>query len=472
VTRSRAVPRRAAPLVLAALLLAGPAAGSPAERLAEAIRFRTITYQDPADLDAEAFLGFHRFLERRFPRVHAALRRNVVGEYSLLYEWTGAEPDLLPVLLTAHFDVVPVPAGQLDAWEQPPFEGVIADGAVWGRGALDDKIGVMAMLEAVDGLVAAGFTPRRTVYLAFGHDEERGGEAGAGATAAWLEERGVRLRFTLDEGMAITVDAVPGVEEPVALIGVAEKGYLTVRLRAEAPGGHSSTPPPESAIGRLSRAVLRLEESPMPARMDGVVGSLLDATAPHMPWLSRLALQNRWLTSSLVESRLATHPATDAMIRTTTAVTMIEAGVKENVLPPVATATVNFRIAPHDTADAVVAHVGRVVDDPEIGIEITRATPPSPVADVDSPDYALLVEALHELDPGLVVAPGLVLGGTDTKHYVRLAEQSFRFTPMRLGPGDLPRIHGTNERISVANLEEAIRFYGLLLRRLDGLEGP
>ena len=437
--------------------------GSAIERFAEALRFETISHQDEALLDRVPFLEFHAFLERSFPRVHATLTREVVADLSLLYTWPGSDPDRLPILLTHHFDVVPVPPEQLDEWEQPPFSGVVADGYLWGRGALDDKAGFMAIFEAVESLLAEGHAPDRTVYLAFGHDEEVGGDHGAGATAALLESRGVRLEFTLDEGMVVLEGLMPGVEAPIALIGIAEKGYLTLRITAKAPGGHSSTPPPHTAIGRLARAVQRIEDHPMPARLEGPALLTLEALAPHGPFALRLALSQRWLLGGLLERELESSRATNAMLRTTTAVTMIEGGVKENVLPPTATATVNFRVIPGDTPESVTAHVRSVLDDPEIEIHEVRATSPSPMASVESGSYQAIAAAIRATLPATLVAPGLVLGGTDTKHYVRLAENSYRFTPMRLGQGDLGRVHGLNERISTENFGELIRFYRELL---------
>jgi carboxypeptidase PM20D1 len=278
----------------------------------------------------------------------------------------------------------------------------------------------------------------------------------------------VRLLFTLDEGMAITEGSVPGVVAPVALVGIAEKGYLTLELTARGEGGHSSTPPRSGAIGRLARAIQRLEENPLPARIDGPSAALLDATAPHMPWLQRLVLGNRWLLGPLVESQLAGHPASNAMIRTTTAVTMLRAGVKENVLPPEAVATANFRILPGDATAEVVERVRAIVDDPEVAVEVVRADEASRVSDAGSPAYALVADAIRAVAPEAIVAPALVLGGTDTKHYGRLAENSFRFTAFRVGPGDLARMHGVNERVGVANFEnEVVRFYEALLERAD-----
>lgn len=477
-------PRRArAALAAAAVLLAGPlaaAAGpdgpglppvssapssrSPELRLAEALRFRTLSQQEREALDPAPFRALHAYLERAFPRTHAALARETVADLSLLYRWEGRDPEAAPVLLTAHLDVVPVPDDQLEAWTHPPFAGTLADGFVWGRGAIDDKAGVLAMLEAVESLVAEGFTPARTVYLAFGHDEEVGGDEGAGAITRLLEARGVQVAFSLDEGMAILDGSMLGIERPVAAVGVAEKGYVTLRLHCRAPGGHSSTPPPESALGCLSRAILRLEEDPFPPHLDGVAGQMLDALAPQLPLTARVAVGARWLLGPLLVARLEQAPATNALIRTTTAVTMAEAGVKENVLPSRAHATVNFRVSPSEPASFVRERVEGLLADLPLEIDTLRVTEPSAVSSTESAGWARIRDAVGEVAPDAVVAPGLVLGGTDSKHYARIAEDSYRFTPFRLGPGDLSRIHGIDERLAIANYHELIRFYRALLR--------
>jgi carboxypeptidase PM20D1 len=442
-----------------------PAVPAAAERLAEAIRFQTITWGDAERLDREEFLAFHAFLERSYPRAHASLQREIVSEYSLLYTWPGEDPSRKPVLLTDHFDVVPVAEETLHQWQQPPFSGAIADGFVWGRGTIDDKSGAMALLEAVEELLAQGFAPQRTIYLAIGHDEEMGGPAGAAATAALLRERGVALEFTLDEGGAVTTGAVPGVEAPVALIGVAEKGYATIEVTAHGEGGHSSMPPRTTAIGRLARAIQRIEEHPMPARVSGPAALLLDAVGPHMRFPLRMAVGNRWLFGPMLRRRLARSPATNAMIRTTTAVTMTQGGVKENVLPDTATATVNFRLLPGDTGEDVLAHVRKAVDDDDVDIEMMTSREASPVADPESASFELLRASLAEVMPDVLVAPYLTVGGTDTKHYVDLAENSYRFNPVRMGPDDIKRAHGVNERIAVANYAESIAFNQAVIRR-------
>jgi carboxypeptidase PM20D1 len=333
-------------------------------RLAAALRFRTVSYQDPARLDAGEFLGLHRHLADTFPRAHRALAREVVGDLSLLFTWMGHEAGLAPVLLLAHLDVVPVDPATEGEWTESPYAGAVTGGFVWGRGAMDDKLGVMGLLEAVELLVGEGFTPRRTVYLAFGHDEEVGGGHGAVALAKLLAERRVAPEFALDEGLTVTEGIVPGVGRPLALIGIAEKGYQSLELAVPTEGGHSSRPPRETGIGILAAALHRLETHQAPAAIAGAVEKLVAFAGPETDFLHRLALANLWLFRPLVLGRLEDMPDTNALVRTTTAPTMLEGSIKENVLPVRPRAVVNFRIRPGETIASVTEHVRRTIDDP------------------------------------------------------------------------------------------------------------
>lgn len=439
-------------------------AGAP-RRLAQAIRFKTISHENAEASSPEELLAFHRYLQESFPKVHSTLKREVIGDYSLLYIWKGTDDSLEPALLMAHMDVVPVEEATEAQWAHPPFDGVISDGYVWGRGAMDDKSSVLGILEAAEMLLAEGVQPRRTVYLAFGHDEEIGGKAGAAKIAAVLADRGVRLSYALDEGMFIAEGVVPGVSSPVALIGIAEKGFLSLELTVEAETGHSSAPPPHTAIGILSMAVNKLEENQLSANVGDIPGQMFDYVGPEMTWGMKVVFANRWLFRPLVERQLSASPGTNASIRTTTAVTVIEGGVKDNVLPSRARAIVNFRILPGDTIEKVMAHARSVINDPRVKIEKYGEDfdEPSNVSNIDSDEFRIIQKTVRQVFPNAVVAPALVVGATDAKHYGRLTGSVYRFLPYRFDGEDLSRLHGTNERLSVENYLQGVRFYYLLI---------
>jgi carboxypeptidase PM20D1 len=444
-----------------------------AERLAGAVRLRTISRENARENSSDEshgeFLKLHAYLAQVFPNAHRTLTRELIGDYSLLYTWVGEDTQAKPILLMAHQDVVPIAPGTESDWHADPFGGQIRDGYVWGRGSWDDKGNLMAILEAVDALAAAGFKPRRTIYLAFGHDEENGGENGAVKIAALLAQRGVHCEFALDEGLLITEGIMPGLAAPLALIGVAEKGSVTLRLTATATPGHSSMPPRVSAIGALAKALERLEASPMPAVIGGVADEMLDTVAPEMTGMQRVALSNRWLFGPLIRAQLQKAPSTDALLRTTTAITVVSGGDKANVLPGRAEALVNFRILPGDTVAAVLDHVRRTVGEQDIRVEIAAPPDePSPVASRDSGAYRMLERTVRELFPGVLVAPGLMLGATDSRHMSAVADNIYRFSPVRARSSDLARFHGTDERMAMANYVELIRFYDALIRHAAG----
>ncbi len=436
-------------------------------RLAEVLKLETISHQNPADFDGATFLALHARLEQLYPLVHQTLSRERVNGYSLLYRWQGTDATREPIMLMSHLDVVPVEPGTEGEWVHPPFGGVIADGYVWGRGAIDTKSSVTASLEAIEALIASGFTaPARTIYLAFGHDEEVGGFEGALRIAKLLEKRGVRLAYTIDEGMVIVEGIMPGFEKPIALVGLAEKGYVSLRLTARVRGGHSATPPRETTLGALARAVAALEASPMPIAPDGPIEELFDFLVPEMGLGMRLALANRWLTGPVITTVMERSAATNAMLRTTTAPTIIRGGVKENVLPTEAYAVVNFRIMPGDSLESVLAHARSVVEDPAVSVEPLddAGNEPSRVSSPEADGFRVIERSVREVFPDVVVAPGLVLGGTDSRHYEVISRDVYRFVPWRVSKADMARIHGTNERVAVANYANVVRYYGQIIR--------
>ncbi|MDQ7041715.1 MAG: M20 family peptidase [Rhodothermus sp.] len=440
------------------------------QRLAGALRFPTVSFQDPTRIDSGAFRALHAYLEAQFPWVHTYLRREVISGLSLLYTWPGQDTTLPAVLFMGHQDVVPV--ATQEAWTHPPFGGIVADGYVWGRGALDDKISVLGVLEAVEQLLADGFRPVRTIYLAFGHDEEVGGRHGARRIAELLAARGVRLITVVDEGGFVVDGVIPGVTRPVALIGVAEKGYLSLELIAMAPGGHSSTPPHQTAIGTLSQAIVTLEAHPFPARLDGPTRGLLERLAPYAPIGSRVVLANLWLFGPLMKHLLAQSPAGNASLRTTIAPTIFEGGVKENVLPTRARAVVNFRIYPGETVASVEQRVRLLLQDLPVQVQRLEGTStnPSPVSDFEGEAFRRMVAAIQQAwaEAPPIVAPYLVPGATDARYFTGLSSNVYRFIGARITPELLATLHGVDERIPVEEYVKAVRTYYALLRTLSG----
>jgi len=437
-----------------------------AQTLSLAVRAQTVSSFDDPQLNADQFRSLHALLEQRFPRLHAALKREPVGDFSLLYTWAGSDATAAPILLMAHQDVVPVAPGTEKDWAEEPYAGTVKDGYVWGRGSWDDKGNLVAQMQAVEMLVASGFKPRRTIYLAFGADEEVGGQRGARRIAALLQQRGVKLDFVVDEGLLIVDGVLPGLKAPAAIIGIAEKGYVSVALSVTATPGHSSIPPPpgSSAIALMSNALVRLDQQRLAARMQGVARQMFETVAPEMGGFARVALSNLWLFEPLVIKQLEAGASTNAMLRTTTALTIVNAGNKENVLPGRADAIVNYRLLPGDTEATVLAHVKQVVNDPRFQYSTPGGvSEPSKVAATDSASYKLIERTVRELFPGTVVAPGLMVGGTDSHHYGAVCDHIYKFSPVKAKAEDLSRFHGTNERIAVANLADLIRFYHRLL---------
>lgn len=434
-----------------------------AHRLSGAVQIPTVSGLDDAMIDFRQFKRFHEYLETSFPLMHSTLAKEVVNEYGLLYTWKGSDTTLKPVLMLAHQDVVPVSE---DGWKHPPFSGDIADGYIWGRGTLDDKGSLMGILEAVEHLIGTGFRPSRSIVLAFGFDEEVGGRKGAAKTAELLKSRGQKFEFVIDEGGAATRGMVPGVTDWVALIGTAEKGYLSLELSVESTGGHAAQPPRETAAGIVATAVARLQAKPFPARLTGPATALFSYLGPHMPLAKKMAFANMWLFAPVIKGQLAARPVTDASIRTTTAPTMLSGSAQDNVLPMLATAIINFRLLQGDSIHSVTERVRAVIADPRVRVSpVTKNTfEPSPASPTGSTNFKLLARTIRETLPGTLAAPTLVLARTDSTYFTGLSPDCYRFVPERIPAEELSSIHGINERVSIESYGEMISFYIRLLQ--------
>ncbi len=453
-------------------------ANSVAERLGLAVQFKTVSYHDSEKVDGNAFLGLHRLFQTLYPQVHAKLTREIINDYSLLFTWEGKDPSLKPIMLTSHLDVVPADERADGGWTHPPFSGEVADGFVWGRGTIDIKCSVIGILEAVEYLLKEGFQPERTVYLGFGHDEEIGGEHGAKAIAELLASRGVELGSLVDEGGSVLENFLPGVDQPVGVIGISEKGYISLKLSVEMDGGHSSTPAQETAIGVLSRAIAILEANPMPAHLE-IVEFLMSYLGSALPFTQRMFFANTWLFGGLLKKRLSESNVLNATIRTTTAPTIFNAGVKDNVLPSKAEAVVNFRLLPGDDLRSLYERVLELIEDERVAVtpyqgetlEGESGWDPSPVANIDSPYYLRLARLAKEAFPEALISPYLVLGGTDARHYANVTQNALRFTPVLMSKDELNSMHAVDERIRVEECSRMVGFYIAYIQELGNLSG-
>jgi carboxypeptidase PM20D1 len=438
------------------------------KHLADLIAFRTISYKDANTFNYGEFLSLHEYLQENYPLTHQHMQKELVNQYSLLYMIKGSEPSLKPLLFMAHQDVVPIEPGTENNWTHPPFSGRIADGYIWGRGSLDVKCGITGALEAMEILLQSGFKPRRTLYFAFGHDEEVGGVQGAAKISRLLQSRGVKLELVLDEGGAIMMDDSLGFNKPMALIGIAEKGYTSVELSINTSGGHSSMPPDHTSIGLICSAIHRLEQNPFPAKFAGATKIMFDYLGPEMGFVRKMFFANQWLFKPLISKIFLSKPESAAMIRTTTAATIFNAGVKDNVIPQKARAVVNFRILPGETPETVKGYVQKVIDNRDIDVKIMGfSKAPSPVSTTSCEAFTLLSKSIKQQSPQVLIVPYLMMGATDARYYYPLTDHVYRFMALPMVKSDLSRVHGTDERINIKNYIGYIQFLIQLIKNFN-----
>ena len=428
------------------------------EHFSKALTYKTISYQDREKFDLQEFDQFITFLQETYPAVHEKLDLEFFNDYGLVYKWPGTNPDDKPIGLTSHYDVVPVLSGTEKNWEIAPFSGTVEDGLIWGRGTLDDKIGVIGILEAAEYLLNDGFVPTRDIYFMFGFDEEIGGELGAKAIAEALKQRGIQFDFVLDEGGAIVENMVPGVDQPVGVVGISEKGSATAELSIKGSGGHSSQPKNRTNIGRIASAISKLEERQFEGELRGPGNDLFEFIAPEMSFGMKYVFANKFVFKPIIEQILLKEPATAALIRTTIAPTIFQAGEQYNALPEEASAIINLRLMPGDSLEDVETFIVETIDDKGIKVTVTGSEA-SRVSSTDGPQFKAIQQAARNVYHDAVIAPYLMFAGSDAKHYDILSDNTYRFLPVQITSEDLNKMHGTNEHISVENYINAIKFY-------------
>ena len=435
------------------------------DNFSKAIKIKTVSHENVEDFDSTEFNSFSCFLKTTYPLADSILEKKTFNSFSFLYKWEGSDPSLKPIILMAHLDVVPVIEENLSDWKHNPFGGEIINDTIWGRGAMDDKVRVVGIMESIELLLKNGFIPKRSIYISFGHDEEIGGLNGAKVIANYLKKEQVEAEFVLDEGGSIIQGLIPGLEQDAALIGIAEKGFLSLELSVSLEGGHSSIPEKETAIDVLAGAIVTLKKNPFPAKITPPLKKFIENLGPEMPFIQKLIFANKSIFGFLIIEVIGQSSSGNANVRTSAVPTIFNSGIKENIIPQFAHATVNFRIMPEESIASVIARVKQTINDERIKIKTGNFySKPSKVSSTNSLGYKTIHKTISEVYPSTLVIPYLLVGATDSRYFGDITENIYRFSSRKTNSGNIKSFHGLNERIPVSEFENSIRFYYQLIR--------
>lgn len=430
------------------------------DSLCEMIRCKTVSSKNGEEDSESEFLRFEALLPSLFPGTFAACTLEKPTERSLLLRWRG-KSDSSPTVLMAHYDVV---AAEESAWDKPPFDAVVENGVIWGRGALDTKASLNGILSAAEILINEGFVPENDIYFAFGGNEEINGD-GASSIVQLFEQRGIVPALVCDEGGAVVENVFPGVKSPCALVGIAEKGMLNVEYSVEGGGGHSSAPAPHTPVGILAGACSRVESHPFPYHLALPAKKMLDTVGRHSTFIYKLVFANLWLFSPALDLLTRkTGGELNALVRTTTAFTQMQGSEGMNVIPPKATMVSNHRLVASDTTESALERIRKTVKDERVNIRMIDGMNPSPISTTDSEGYHRLSKVISATWQNAIVSPYLMLACSDARHWSRISDKVYRFSPMALSKEERATIHGNNERIPVSTLEKTVEFYLRLMR--------
>ena len=430
--------------------------------MSAAIKFKTETPNDEYQFDTATFMNYRKFIENTYPLIHKNLQRTIIDSFNYIYEWKGTDPSILPMVLMAHYDVVPVEASAVKLWHAQPYGGEVKDNYIWGRGVLDDKASMVSILEATEAQLEKGFTPKQTIFLCFGADEESSGK-GATAMVEYFKKLNRRFDLVVDEGGEISTEQNKSVKKPIASIGVGEKGYVTLVLTAQKEGGHSSIPGQQTAIDILSTAIAKVNQNPMPTKLTPPIEAYLKSISPYNEnFFEKVALSNMWLFKSFVVNNMTKDPSSNALVRTTLVPTVFNSGVRDNVIPTFATAYINSRILPGQSCKEVYDYVQKTINDTNIKITYYKnyMTEPSATTDVNSKYYKRVEKAVRSVVKDVVVAPMLMVGATDSRNYRAVSEGVVNFTPLT----DAKGYHGIDERMLISDFQKCFNFYTLLIK--------
>jgi len=431
------------------------------ENLATLVRYATVSNADYDKTDKELFAAYRAKLKELYPAVTAAAEYKELGNTAMLFKIKG-KSDKEPTVLMSHYDVVPVVE---ERWTHPPFCGEVHDGCLWGRGTLDTKITMVGIMESLEDLLAGGFVPENDIYLSFGGDEEVAGIS-APAVVDYLESIGVVPALVLDEGGAVVDGVFPGVTKPIAVIGIGEKGMCEVEFTATSSGGHSSTPPVHTSLGKLAQTIVNIENHPFKAQVTAPVEGLLSKVGPYTPFALRLVLGNLWLFKGLL-CKISTKLGGEinAMMRTTTAATMATGSKQANVLPNESKARINMRLLNNTTADQALAYLQSQCA-PDVTCEYIICQEASPYASTDSAAWRKVEKATGDTWTDAIVSPYLMIAGSDSRHFSRICRDVYKFSAMRLTKEERGLIHNDNERIPVEKIGKTVEFFHRLIVQL------
>jgi carboxypeptidase PM20D1 len=430
--------------------------------MSQAIQIQTETPNDDYQFDTATFLAYRKFIETAYPLIHKNLSRTTIDSFNYIYEWKGTDTSLLPMVLMAHYDVVPVEASAVKLWHAKPYGGEIKEKYIWGRGVLDDKSSMISILEAAEAQLEKGFKPKQTILLCFGADEESSGK-GATAMVKYFKDKNQKFDLVVDEGGEISTESNPSIHQPIASIGVGEKGYVTLVLTAQKAGGHSSIPATRTAIDILSTAIAKINQHPMPTKLTTPIKAYLESiSAYNENFMQKMALSNLWLFETNVVNKLTEDPQSNALVRTTLVPTVFNSGVRDNVIPTFATAYVNSRILPGQSSKEVYDYVEKLINDTSIKITYYKnyMTEPSPTTDVNSKYYKRVEKVIRSVVKDVVVAPMLMVGATDSRNYREISDGVVNFTPIT----DAKGYHGIDERMLITDFQKCVNFYTLLIK--------